>query len=380
MILRPLGIIFDGRYEAGLELVLHEGVIQEIRPHTGMPDGYVISNAFVNAHSHLEYRSLMGRIQGDDFVTWIGEITRAKRGQSSDDVKESCRIAAAENKATGVAYIGEHSDRPCAAEVLKDQGIKGQVFQEVIDIGGDPESKLKLANERAQDQARFLPTHPNPHALYTVSRETLGRFVDSPISIHFCESTSEREYLQYERGSMHDAFYSAGLPSISPQLSPLDYLASVGLLRPGVQLVHACDLQGDEINRLANSGVSIAHCPRSNFALGCPDAPIRELLDAGLPIGLGLDSAASSGPVDMFAEMRAAEETSLRRGKPVTPEEIWRMATSGGARSLFMQPDEIRVGCRVPLIAIHAPTAHSVDDLIRDGSPQAVFWIEGEGE
>src|SRR4051794_25150175 len=97
-LLRPYGLVIDGRLELGLELLLADGVIQEVRPHTGIPDSFVVSAAFVNAHSHLEYRGLQGKLDAEEYWPWIHQITMAKQGQSLDEVRDDARLAAAENR------------------------------------------------------------------------------------------------------------------------------------------------------------------------------------------------------------------------------------------------------------------------------------------
>ena len=67
----------------------------------------------------------------------------------------------------------------------------------------------------------------------------------------------------------------------------------------------ASDVYKRQYEHLAEGEVMIAHCPRSNLNLGCPLPDVRRMLDMGLKVGLGMDSPASSGPIDMFAEMRA---------------------------------------------------------------------------
>jgi 5-methylthioadenosine/S-adenosylhomocysteine deaminase len=123
------------------------------------------------------------------------------------------------------------------------------------------------------------------------------------------------------------------------------------------------------MEELANAGVSIAHCPRSNEALMCPDAPIREFLDAGILVGLGLDSPASSGPIDMFEEMRTALCSSHRREQPVSANEVWNMATTMGAASL-----ELSGYNETPWIAIRSQ-ARTVEELIATAQPQDVSWL-----
>lgn len=380
LILRPYGVVISGHLELGLELVLHEGVIQEVRPHTGIPEPYVVSPAFVNAHSHLEYRGLQGVIQEAEYWPWIREITRLKSLQSTEDVRRDCLMAAEENRRTGVGFVAEHSDRPFAGEAMRKAGLDGVIFQEIITFFEQESREEKLAeiDKRAAINATEFRAL---HAYYTVDRETLTEYSGSvkPMSIHAAETDDENQFTREGKGRIAEFYASNKVPFEPTGLSVVESLGQLGFLRSGVQFVHCCALDESDLKAMSGSGVTVAHCPRSNLRLSCPASPVREMLDAGLAVGLGLDSAASSGPIDMFAEMRAAVAVSLSRGRVVSPEEVWRMATSGGAESLeaFECPQgwDIQPGSFVPLIKIHVRDAFCVEDLIEVGQPHMLEWV-----
>jgi 5-methylthioadenosine/S-adenosylhomocysteine deaminase len=379
LIERPVGVVIDGHLQLGLELVISDGVIAEIRPHTGLPEPYILSAAFVNTHSHLEYRGMEGQFHSEDYFDWIREITVAKVGQSPEQVREDCLLAAKENFATGVRRIGEHSDRPFAAEALSSVGIDGIIFQELITFFEQADAATKI------DQVQSLAALQREtfggavalalHTAYTVDRETLAFFGgrEGTFSIHVAESRYENEFFRSGTGPIADFYSRNGVPFVVTGGSVVELLRDLGLVRPSVQFVHCCDLSSSDIEILASGSVPVAHCPRSNVRLKCPPAPVREMLDAGLKVGLGMDSAASSGPIDMFAEMRSALEVSAHRGRPLLPEEVWRMATVMGDASLPLSVDrpkwDIYVGSRTPLIKMALPGAQSVEDLIAKGEP-----------
>lgn len=381
MVLRPYGTMIDGRLETGLEVEVDEtGTIGDVRPTTHAHDGYVLSPAFVNSHSHLEYRGLQGSIKADGYFDWIKAITSAKLAQPFGRVKEDCLLAATENRLTGVAYIGEHSDRPCSGQAMATHGLEGVIFQEVITFNeaASADEKLLQVAENIRTNARQFDGEVllNPHAPWTVDHETLQSLGESGgrVSIHVAESVYENEYFAFDRGPIADACRKASLGHTLGQ-RVVAYLASLGFLRNGVQFVHACDVDHDEVALMASAGVTVAHCPRSNEALDCPRAPVREMLDAGISVGLGLDSAASSGPIDMFAEMRAALQVAASRQSELTPEEVWRMATSMGAESLWQSGWSLSPGMAVPLIKINVPGVETTRDLIELGSPRSVEWV-----
>ncbi len=381
MTLRPLAVVIDGRLESGLEVEIDAtGEVHEMRALEGDPEDYVLSPAFVNAHSHLEYRGLQGQLSARGYFDWIKAITLAKQGQSLAQVREDCLVAAYENRLTGVAWVAEHSDRPFSGEAMSHHGLDGIIFQEVITFAEAASLGDKLAqvaeNMRQSTRQFDGEVHINPHAPWTVDEATLRAIAEASgrISIHVAESVHENDYFEKDKGPIAQACREAGVTR-TLGLRVVSYLAGLGYLRQGVQFVHCCDVDGDEIEQLASAGVGVAHCPRSNEALDCPRMPLREMLDAGVLVGLGLDSAASSGPIDMFAEMRSALEVAQKRGAEVTPEEVWRMATTMGAESLGVYSWEIGEGSLVPLIKIHVSDASSTGGLIGTASPRSVEWV-----
>lgn len=386
MIVRPYGIILDGVLEFGWELIIEGGVIREVRPHTGIPENYVVSPAFVNAHSHLEYRGMQGKMQATNYWDWIREITEFKKTESDVRVRQECIAAAHENKKTGVAVLAEHSDRPFAATAILSASAQAVIFQETITFFERDSTKEKLRQIRlkAMDQAKVLrkPVFLTPHAYHTVDRQTLADFGASnePISIHVAETEHESELTERGEGPIAD-FYRRFAYEVEPTGKPIvPTLNDLGLVRPGAQFVHCCAISDSDIGLLAENQVSVAHCPRSNTRLKCPSAPVREMLSAGVKVGLGLDSPASSGQIDMFSEMREALRVSCDRSEPLTPEEVWSMATDKGAESLSFctlgLPNwRIEPGSAVPLIKIQTPGATSTEELLMNASPAKVGWV-----
>jgi len=379
--LRPYAVVMDGRLETGLELELDEdGTIASVSTSSSNAEPYVLCAAFVNAHSHLEYRGLQGGITAKGYFEWIKAVTLAKKKQSAAQVREDCLLAAAENKQTGVAYIAEHSDRPFAGEAMAAHGLEGVIFQEVITFAEHeaPAERLALATANMAANSKHFDgeVHINPHTPWTVDEATLRAIAEAGgrVSIHVAESIHENDYIERNEGPIAAAAQEVGIRRTHGQRA-VPYLESLGYLRSGVQFVHCCDIDQDEVLSLAGAAVSVAHCPRSNEALDCPRAPVREMLDAGVLVGLGLDSAASSGPIDMFAEMRAAVSVAEMRGAPVTPEEAWRMATTMGASSLGLAGWDIAEGASAALVRIDVTGATSTSDLIALADPSKVSWV-----
>ena len=124
--------------------------------------------------------------------------------------------------------------------------------------------------------------------------------------------------------------------------TPVQYVETLGWLGPDVWLAHAVHLDDDAVARLAATGTGVAHCPSSNARLGAGIARTRDLRDAGVPVGLGVDGAASNEASSLLEEVRHAVLFARARGGPraMTVREGLELATMGGARVLG-RDDEI---------------------------------------
>ena len=117
---------------------------------------------------------------------------------------------------------------------------------------------------------------------------------------------------------------------------PIERLADLGWVGDRTWLAHAVHLDGADIAMLAAAGTGVAHCPSSNMRLASGTAPVHEMLDAGMPVGLGVDGSASNDSGNLLAEARQALLLSRVRGpdKMMTARQALRLATQGGAAVL----------------------------------------------
>jgi 5-methylthioadenosine/S-adenosylhomocysteine deaminase len=138
-------------------------------------------------------------------------------------------------------------------------------------------------------------------------------------------------------------------------------LADHGLLGPGFVGAHAIWLTADDIRRLADAGAAVAHNPGSNLRLGCGIAPVRELLDAGVAVGLGTDGSVCADNQNLFEALRIASVISTIRFPHATDRwldagTVWRLATAGSARVLGLADDvgAIAPGRKADLVLLRA--------------------------
>ncbi|MBR9858615.1 MAG: 8-oxoguanine deaminase [Gammaproteobacteria bacterium] len=119
-------------------------------------------------------------------------------------------------------------------------------------------------------------------------------------------------------------------------MRPVDYLESVGWLGNRVWLAHGIHFNEEEIGRLGQAGVGIAHCPSSNMLLASGQCPTLNLEAAGCPVGIGVDGSASNDGSNMITEVRQALLLQrLRYGaEKITHQKVLDWATRGSARCL----------------------------------------------
>jgi cytosine/adenosine deaminase-related metal-dependent hydrolase len=124
--------------------------------------------------------------------------------------------------------------------------------------------------------------------------------------------------------------------------TPAQYMEDLGWLGPDVWLAHCVHLSDEAVGRLAASNTAVAHCPTSNGRLGSGIAPVRALLAAGAPVGLGVDGSASNESGAMIEELHQALLSARLRSGPLalTVRQALQLATMGGARCLG-RADEI---------------------------------------
>jgi 5-methylthioadenosine/S-adenosylhomocysteine deaminase len=323
----------------------------------------------VNCHTHLELCDLPSPAADGSFSTWLVTLIERRRQLPLAAQAAAAEAGARELLESGTTCVGEVSTSGQSLAPLLRQGLRGVVYREILGLPreeAEARCDAARADLRAMQQAACgarLRVGLSPHSPYSLSEELFGacgpllRGTGVPCCIHVAESLEEVEFLSTGRGSIPRLLYPAvGCPVPPPRRpagSPVAYLEALGALAWRPLLIHAVHVNAADIRRMAEAGVSVAHCPRSNTRLSGGVAPVPELLSEGIPVGLGTDSLASAQTLDLWDEMRAALEVHAGRLAPV---EVLEMATLGGARALGLadQVGSLEVGKRADLIAVSA--------------------------
>ncbi|MGQ0704423.1 MAG: amidohydrolase family protein [Gemmatimonadales bacterium] len=347
----------------------------------------ILLPGLVNVHTHLELTGFPESADaGSGFAAWIRDIRTRKEGRTRQEYREAARDGLRECWAGGVTTIAETGDSGAVLEALAELGGSGIVYQEVF---GPHPSQLeesfaglrrqvdglrKCANERVR-------VGVSPHAPYTVSGPLFARVAGwarserLPLAVHLAESRAEVEFVTRGTGAFAEAWKDRGIPPLSDPAhqppsrpapsaerrvpsaesrapSPVSWLHSLGVLGPATLCIHAVQVNDGDVELLRDTGSAVAHCPVSNQRHGHGQAPLGSLRRAGVRVGLGTDSVASVGELDLFREMRAARDLA-----GLSDEEALSLATIEGARSLGLDREigTLTPGKWADVIAVRPP-------------------------
>jgi 5-methylthioadenosine/S-adenosylhomocysteine deaminase len=346
--------------------------------------GAAVLPGFVNAHCHLEYAVYAGFGDGAEFARWLGIHIERKARLSLGEMEAIARLGAAECLASGITTVGDLSYSGAAATACAELGLRAIVYLEVFGPGIE-QMETRFAANRDRVAGAFSDlVRPgiSPHTPYTAPLELWREAVATglPVATHLAETEAEAEWARSRRGPID------GIPSTS-----IRELAANSLLSSRVAAGHCVHLDPGELELLVANDVGVVHCPRSNALLGCGIAPLAALLDAGLRVGLGTDSPASTPSFDFFDELRAAvylARARERRPDALTADEALALATIGGARALGIDTEvgTLTTGKRADLTAVslagspYDPIEDPVAAVVFAGSPGRVLETVVDGE
>jgi cytosine/adenosine deaminase-related metal-dependent hydrolase len=293
-----------------------------------------------NAHTHLELSNMACLCPPEpvDFAAWIGKLTGYQSLRTPRQFMAGIEQGIAELQDCGVTHLGDINNSWLSFEPLARSGMKGIVYLEVF---WRQRGRALRMLQRAQEKIREIRRSPlhgdlqiglTIHAPYSCHPELFRRGAawckqeHVPLCVHVAESRAEVDLLEDGGGPFGEdrwyyrwAYQLGVLESFPTGFRPVEYLATLGVLEARPLLVHAVQVNAEDIRLIADSGSAVVHCPRSNTLLSCGRMPLEQYLAAGVDVYLGTDSRVSSPDLDVRAEAEFAKE--LHKGY-VDPEVI----------------------------------------------------------
>jgi cytosine/adenosine deaminase-related metal-dependent hydrolase len=289
-----------------------------------------------------------------------------KARQIEGDALALARLGTLEAMRGGATTVVDASFTGAAAVAATELGLRAGVALEVF--GGTDDDAVAVADRLDARLARaraaagpLVELAISPHAPYTVApavfREVVARARARGLRVvtHIAESQHELDALVRGEGLLADRTRRAWVAPSGRH--PVVELAELGVLGPETVIAHAVLVDDSEIAILAETGASVAHCPRSNALLGCGIAPLAALRRAGVPVGIGTDGPSSALDLDCFAELRAAillQRASTGDPAALGTADALRLATLGGAEALGLadQIGSLEPGKRADLVVV----------------------------
>jgi len=316
----------------------------------------VVLPGLVDAHMH---ETLSRGINEDlPLDRWLAEICfPVDSAYTADIMRASALMSQMEMIRAGITTFLDIWRFPGAwAGVAELSGLRAifapQVITDPVGPGETVESAEAFVRAWAGRCDRIIPAF-GPHAPYSVSSEAFVRMeqlaetLDVPLHTHLAETQWEVQTIRERHGDS----------------SPAAYLDRLGILTPRLSVAHGVHLSPADIELLRARDVSVVYNPSSNMKLASGTAPVPEMQQAGVRVGLGTDSNLSNNNLDMFEEMRAgAVQQKLVRGDAAAMfcYDMLAMATTGSAGALRLEHlvGSLEVGKKADIILVDLNQPH----------------------
>ena len=321
--------------------------------------GCLVAPGLVNTHHHLYQWATRGLAQDCDLFGWLTELYPIWAALDEQIVAAAAAAGLARLARTGCTTVADHHyvfpraperDGPgestgvfgavvgAATRIgLRLHAVRGSMDRGRSAGGLPPDSLVEDTDSALAATAEAIAKYHDPGvesrlrvavgpcSPFSVSRELmtgaaeLARHTGTRLHTHLAETLDEERQCQAEFGC-----------------TPVEYADSLGWLGDDVWLAHGVHLAPAAIARLAATGTGVAHCPTSNARLGAGIAPVQALLAAGVPVGLGVDGAASNEDGGLIRELGQAiylARLAGGAGALTARQALW-LATAGGAACL----------------------------------------------
>ncbi|BAZ43754.1 putative Amidohydrolase family protein [Chondrocystis sp. NIES-4102] len=344
-------------------LFVRDNVIEQVGKTTELPnsadevldlaDRHIVLPGLVNTHHHF-FQTLTRATpagQNGDLFQWLTAHYPLWSNLTAQGMYYSSQMAAAELILSGCTTASDHHylfPNDCSLDeqirAVEDIGLRFHASRGSMSVGESngglpPDSLVEKEAEILKDSQRLIEQyHDN-------NRYSMIKIVLAP-----CSPFSVSQDLMKESAAMARSYPGVRLHTHLAEtkgdveyslakfnLIPGDYAQSVGWLGNDVWHAHCVKLSDRSIIKFGETGTGVAHCPCSNMRLASGIAPIRKMLNANVPVGLGVDGAASNDASNLLHEARQAfllARVKDEDAAAMTAREALEIATRGGAKVL----------------------------------------------
>ena len=290
--------------------------------------GEAIVPSFFNTHTHAAMTLLRGYADDMELFTWLNDhIWPFEAKMTAQDIYNGSRLAVLEMIRSGTTFFCDmYWMMEETAKAVEEMGIRAALGVTLMD---------RLGEEKIAADLRFLESWKSPcanrvelaiapHAVYTAGPELLERCAQAArsngqrLTIHVSETRQEVEDCIRARG-----------------MSPVRWLDKLGVLGPNVIAAHCVYVDPEEMDIMAERGVTVAHNPCSNMKLASGIFPAAKFAASGYNITIGTDGTSSNNNLDMREEMKFASLLAKvsNNSETLPAQEAFKWATANGAKA-----------------------------------------------
>ena len=388
--LDPIGTTIPGG-----GVYIRDNVIEQVGPTASLPDtadeiidarGLALAPGLVNTHHHF-FQSLFRAVPGAQdcgLFDWLDRLLPLYGGVDGEAVRIASLTAMAELMLSGCTTSSDHhyiflNDASLDAQIeaaseigLRMHATRGSMSMGQSDGGLIDDALVEDEDAIIADSVRLIERYHDPSALamlriglapstpFAVTKDLMRESAalarshpNVTLHTHVAETLDEIEYCGQRFGQR-----------------PTQYMEEAGWVGPDVWWAHAVHLNDAELAMLAETGTGIAHCPSSNMRLGSGVCRVRDMLEAGVKVGLGVDGSASNDTGHLLAEARTAVllQRAVHGAEALGVEAGLRIATLGGASILGRQDElgSLEAGKAADLIGVDLHTVSMAGGAVHD--------------
>lgn len=323
-------------------------------------EGKIALPGLINCHTHAAMALFRGIAEDKELDAWLREtIWPLEAKLKPQDIYYGTLLGCIEMIKSGTTCFSDmYFHENMVAKAVIETGLRCVLSPGIIEAGRKILGRILLRGavniikEYGKLADGRLSVMFGPHTVYTCSPQLLKRIGEESVKfnvgvhIHLAETESGTATIRKLYGK-----------------SEVELLGELGLLSPRLLAAHCVHLSDADINLMAKHDVKVSYNPTSNMKLASGISRIKDLLDAGITVGLGTDGPASNNSLDMFETMKiAALLQKVKYGDPrVMPaKKIVEMATIEGARALGLDGliGSLEVGKRADLILVDVKRPH----------------------
>lgn len=363
----------DRRELVGCDILIRDGVIAAIGEEltssgeTVLAGGAVVTPGLVNTHHHL-YQSLTRAVPGGQdalLFGWLRTLYPIWARFGPEEMFTSTQTGLAELALSGCTMTSDHlylfpngSRLDDTIEASGEVGLRFHATRGAMSIGESdgglpPDSLVEREADILADSVRLVDRY---HDASQGAMLRVGLAPCSPFSVSR-ELMRDAALLARDKGVMLHTHLAENDEDVAYSLEtfgcrPGQYAEELGWTGDDVWHAHCVKLDGQEIDLFARSRTGVAHCPCSNCRLGSGIAPVRDMRDAGVKVGLGVDGSASNDSANLIGEARQAMllQRVARGADAMSAREALEIATRGGAEVLGREDcGQIAVGKRADI-------------------------------